>query len=119
LTADAITGEPHIDELRMLQKAYSADIRSRGHSRIVQLLDHFEHSGPHGIHLCLVLELLGPNLEDVKNFYMMQKQMIPSKVAKRLVKQILLGLDYLHRSCKIVHTGETGFLGKLTVRLAA
>lgn len=95
LTADAITGDIHLDESRM---SGSADIQAPGHSRIVQLLDHFEHAGPHGIHLCLVLELLGPNLDA---FFMEQGKMIPWKVVESLIKQILLGLDYLHRSCKI------------------
>jgi serine/threonine-protein kinase SRPK3 len=86
LTADAITGDIHIDELRMLQKAGSADIQAPGHSRIVQLLDHFEHAGPHGTHLCLVLELLGPNLDDVQAFFMEQGKTIPWKVVKSLIK---------------------------------
>jgi serine/threonine-protein kinase SRPK3 len=28
----------------------------------MQLLDHFDHTGPNGTHRCLVLELLGPSV---------------------------------------------------------
>jgi len=96
----------HNDELRMLQRTMSVDPRYPGHSRIVQLLDHFQYTGPHGVHLCLVMEVLGPRLSDLQLFYRAQRRTIPSNIIKRVTKQVLLGLDYLHRKCGIVHTGE-------------
>jgi serine/threonine-protein kinase SRPK3 len=89
-TADAIQGPKHIDELRIPQHP--------GYERIV-LLDHFEHKGPYGIHLCLVLELLGPTLCAVQKAYQKRQREIPAPVVKKITKQILQGLDYLHQSC--------------------
>lgn len=106
LTADAIIGAKHIDELRVLQRTMSTDPHHVGYGRIVALLDHFEHQGPHGTHLCLVLELLGPSISVVRQLYERQGCEIPLAVVKRITKQILFGLDYLHRLCGIVHTGE-------------
>jgi serine/threonine-protein kinase SRPK3 len=31
---------------------------------------------------------------------------LPVHLVKQVARQILLGLDYLHRSCKVVHTGQ-------------
>ena len=113
VTADALSSEKHIDELRMLQKTGSGDGQHPGQLRIVSLLDHFEHHGPHGTHLCLVMELLGPSLSDIKSLYLRQKQKVPLIIVKRFLKQALMGLDYLHRSCGIVHTGDIS-VGKIT-----
>lgn len=69
---------------------------------VVQLLDHFEHSGPHGRHVCMVFEMLGENLLSViKKF---QYQGIPIPVVQGFVRQICIGLDFLHRHCSIIHT---------------
>ena len=121
MTADALHGEKHIDELNILRRTSSASPRHPGHSRIVQLLDHFEYTGPHGLHLCLVLEVLGPSLGALGDLYRStEKREVPSAIPKRFTKQILLGLDYLHHSCGIVHTG-TSILVRTTFtpRLAA
>lgn len=107
LTADAIQGPKHIDELRILQRTMSVDPQHPGYGRIVHLLDHFEHKGPYGIHLCLVLELLGPTVSDVQSTYQEQRREIPAPVVKKISKQILQGLDYLHQSCGIIHTGNS------------
>jgi serine/threonine-protein kinase SRPK3 len=109
MTADALLGEKHIDELRILQRTGLANPQHQGYSRIVQLLDHFEHHGPHGTHLCLVMELLGTNLSDIQSLYLRQQKAVPSIIVRRFLKQVLIGLDYLHRSCGIVHTGDRHF----------
>jgi serine/threonine-protein kinase SRPK3 len=106
LIADALLGERHVDELKMLQRTMSADTGHLGYSRIVSLLDYFEHSGPHGTHLCLVLELLGASVGQLESLYAEQNQAVPYLIVKRLVKQVLDGLDYLHQCCGIAHTGK-------------
>lgn len=105
MTADALYGEKHIDELNILQRTASANPQHPGHDRIIQLLDHFQLEGPHGIHLCLVLEVLGPSLGEIQDLYHAEQWEVPSIIVKRVTKQLLLGLDYLHRFCGIVHTG--------------
>jgi serine/threonine-protein kinase SRPK3 len=106
LTANAIQGPKHIDELRILQRTMSADPQHSGYGRIIHLFDHFEHKGPYGTHLCLVLELLGPSVSAVQKAYQMQQHEMPAPVVKKIAKQILQGLDYLHQSCGIIHTGS-------------
>jgi serine/threonine-protein kinase SRPK3 len=72
---------------------------------IIKLLDHFEHTGPNGLHLCLVLELM---LGDVNNFmggigrYAWPK--IRAKVTKEVAKQVLKGLQVLGQ-LGITHNG--------------
>jgi serine/threonine-protein kinase SRPK3 len=56
-------------------------------------------------HFCFVFEPMGTNL------LLLQRQQ-PGKVfslavTKRIVKQILLALDYTHTECHLVHTGRT------------
>jgi serine/threonine-protein kinase SRPK3 len=73
-----------------------------GHTYVVQLLNTFSHSGPNGTHICLVFEVLGVNLLEIIKFY--QYKGIPMNLCRRISKQVLIGLDYLHRICGIIHT---------------
>ena len=66
------------------------------------MLDHFTHNGPNGKHVCMAFEVLGENLLSVIKRY--HYKGIPVPIVKRIAKQILLGLDYLHRKCGIIHT---------------
>lgn len=45
MTADALFGEKHIDELNILRRTSSMNPKHPGHSLIIQLLDHFEYHG--------------------------------------------------------------------------
>ena len=80
----------------------TGDDPSIASSRIVRLLDHFEHQGPNGRHVCMVFELLGVNLLSVirKSEY----HGLPVDAVRAMTKQICLGLDFLHRKCAIIHT---------------
>ena len=71
-------------------------------SRVVRLLDHFEHSGPNGRHVCMVFEMLGANLLSVirKSEY----RGLPIDSVRNVCRQICMGLDFLHRRCSIIHT---------------
>jgi serine/threonine-protein kinase SRPK3 len=100
-TAD-ITNKSSPDELGLMTAIEQADQSHPGQHHVVQLLDHFRHTGPNGTHTCLVMGVLGPNLEDVLK--VATKLSIATQ--KHLINQILLGLDFLHRSCHIIHTGE-------------
>ncbi|KAK9767131.1 serine/threonine protein kinase, CMGC [Basidiobolus ranarum] len=91
-----------IDEIKLLERVYSANPDSPGRLYIVELLDHFQHSGPNGIHICMVFEVLGENLLSLIKKY--NHRGVPSNIVKEISKQVLLGLDYLHRECGIIHT---------------
>lgn len=62
----------------------------------MKLLDYFELDGPDGTHECLVLELLGPSAADVLNVQFINNR-LPAELAKKVARQTILGLDYLHQ----------------------
>lgn len=88
--------------LRYLNQKGSSDRRSL---HVIALLDSFEQEGPNGRHLCLVSEALGPSVatvlewtpsyrsldRDGKNCYR-----FPLWICRRILKQVLLGIAYLH-----------------------
>ncbi|XP_051805696.1 SRSF protein kinase 3 [Acanthochromis polyacanthus] len=90
------------DELTLLQCASGPVARHPSSQRIVQLLDEFKLAGVNGVHMCLVLELLGPNLRSWQLCFGTPELFQPW--VKQIVTQVLQGLDYLHTQCKIIHT---------------
>lgn len=72
------------------------------HSQIVQLLNSFIHHGPNGRHFCMVFEIMGVTLLEIIKRY--NYQGIPLPYVRTMAKQILVGLDFLHRMCNIIHT---------------
>ena len=52
--------------------------------------------------MCLVFEALGESvLSTIKRY---QYRGLPIHIVKQITKQVLLGLDYLHRECGVIHT---------------
>ncbi len=94
--------ETAIDEIKLLNKVVSANVNHPGRKHVVSLLDSFEHKGPHGVHVCMVFEVLGENLLGLIKRW--NHRGIPMQLVKQITKQVLLGLDYLHRDCGIIHT---------------
>ncbi|XP_037540469.1 SRSF protein kinase 3-like [Nematolebias whitei] len=90
------------DELALLRCASALAGRHHSSRRIVQLLDEFKLVGVNGVHTCLVLELLGPDLRSWRLCF--GKLGLPLPWVKQILTQVLQGLDYLHRLCKIIHT---------------
>lgn len=72
------------------------------HSQIVQLLNSFIHHGPNGRHFCMVFEIMGVTLLEIIKRY--NYTGIPLPYVRIMAKQILIGLDFLHRMCNIIHT---------------
>ncbi|KAK9236221.1 kinase-like domain-containing protein [Lipomyces kononenkoae] len=94
--------ETAIDEIKLLEKIVTANPSHPGRAHVVSLLDSFEHVGPHGTHVCMVFEVLGENLLGlIRRFH---HRGIPIGLVRQITKQVLLGLDYLHRECGIIHT---------------
>jgi serine/threonine-protein kinase SRPK3 len=94
--------ETAIDEIKLLNKIVEAKPDHPGRAHVVSLLDSFEHKGPHGVHVCMVFEVLGENLLGLIKRW--NHRGIPMPLVKQITKQVLLGLDYLHRECGIIHT---------------
>jgi serine/threonine protein kinase len=98
LQAEAPTSEA--DVLRHIQKNGSA---LSGSEFIPQLIDEFDHTGPNGVHRCIISEVLGPPLSsDIEDLY--PDEEYPIDIAKRITSQVARGVQYLH-SCGVVHGG--------------
>lgn len=94
--------ETALDEIKLLQRLVSANPTHPGRRHCVSLLDHFRHKGPNGSHVCMVFEVLGENLLGLIKRY--QHRGVPPHIVKQIAKQVLLGLDYMHQECGIIHT---------------
>jgi len=94
--------ETALDEIKLLNKVVEANKDHPGRAHVVSLLDSFNHRGPHGMHVCMVFEVLGENLLGLIKRW--NHRGIPMPLVKQITKQVLLGLDYLHRECGIIHT---------------
>lgn len=94
--------ETALDEIKLLQKLVAANPTHPGRRHCVSLLDHFKHKGPNGSHVCMVFEVLGENLLGLIKRY--QHRGVPPHIVKQIAKQVLIGLDYMHRECGIIHT---------------
>ena len=94
--------ETALDEIKLLNKVVQANMDHPGRKHVVSLLDSFNHKGPNGMHVCMVFEVLGENLLGLIKRW--NHRGIPMPLVKQIAKQVLLGLDYLHRECGIIHT---------------
>jgi len=81
------------DEIDLLRDIRHGDARNE--KCCCALYDWFEHKGPNGIHICMVFETLGDNLLKLVKQY--DYKGIPLPIVKNIARQILVGLDYLHR----------------------
>ncbi|XP_035501101.1 SRSF protein kinase 3 [Scophthalmus maximus] len=94
--------ETALDEIKLLRCVRDSDPSDPYRETIVQLIDDFKISGVNGVHVCMVLEVLGHQLLKwiIKSNYMG----LPMVCVKTILRQVLQGLDYLHTKCKIIHT---------------
>lgn len=76
--------------------------KSSKYCHTVQLLNAFMHHGPNGKHYVMVFEILGVNLLEIIKRY--DYKGIPLHLVRELSKQCLIGLDYMNRICKLIHT---------------
>lgn len=80
-----------------------------GKECVVRIIDQFEHLAENGVHHCIVMEVLGPNLQIALDQHYDDFH-LPLDIARRFIKQICYGLRYLHRK-GIVHGGALFLLG--------
>ncbi|KAL4247273.1 Serine/Arginine-Rich Protein Kinase [Abortiporus biennis] len=90
------------DEIKLLKQVMEVEPSHPGRNHIVSFLDSFQHTGPEGSHVCLVFEPLGENLLALVERH--KATGVPTPLVKMITKQILLGLQYLHDECDLVHT---------------
>lgn len=86
-------------------RKYHADANlqvERRHTYNLQMYDQFFHHAANGRHSIMALEVLGHNLLTlIKRF---NYQGVPMPIAREITRQCLMGLDYMHRICNIIHT---------------
>ena len=103
-------GQHNFDEdwLKSLREYYKkeplilTEIDSIEHTNNIQLLNSFIHFGKNKKLFCVVFEIMGVNLLEIIKRY--KYKGIPLPFVRIIVKQILIGLDFLHRICNVVHT---------------
>jgi len=88
------------DEVSILSHIRREDETDSKHC--CRMTDSFEHQGPHGRHVCMVFEVLGDNLLGLIRHY--DHEGIPLGIVKRLCREILEGLEFLHDTCRVIHT---------------
>ncbi|QRV78159.1 Serine/threonine-protein kinase [Ceratobasidium sp. AG-Ba] len=89
------------DEAGMLEKVASADPTHIGKRHLVEHYNTFNITTPEGSHQCIVMEVLGAGVDELMR---QAEYRLPIGLVKTIIRQVLLGLDYLHTSCGIVHT---------------
>ena len=100
ITADA---SRRSSEAEVLNSIYQNTLRHPGRRFISSLLDEFVLNGPNGKHKCIVNEVLGPTVSEVKESF--DCGLLPLNIAQRVTVQLALGLADIH-SCGIVHGGK-------------
>jgi serine/threonine-protein kinase SRPK3 len=94
---------PEIDMLEHIKEKANSSTHP-GARHLVKLYDTFEEKSDHGDHVCIVTEILAGDLLDLCHVSNMGNALSLALV-KKVVKQHLEGLAFLHKTCNIVHTG--------------
>ncbi|KAJ5820855.1 uncharacterized protein N7525_010139 [Penicillium rubens] len=81
-------------ELYILNELSHSITPHTGKEHVISLLDHFEHEGPNGLHLCLVFPIM---MSDGEAMTIRGKARNASFV-RAVSSQIILGLDFLHQN---------------------
>lgn len=103
LTAESYGGERSVFELEILKHVRDADPSHPGYNYVAHLLDDFTHVGVNGEHKCMVFNVMGERADVLSRRF--DRRKVPVGLVKQIGRQILLGLDYLHTSCGVIHTG--------------
>ncbi|KAH7880372.1 kinase-like domain-containing protein [Lentinula edodes] len=90
------------DEIKLLSRVASFSPTHPGRQHIVSFIDSFSHATPEASHVCIVFEPLGENL--LALIERNKKKGVPRALVKLIAHQVLLGLQYLHDECDLVHT---------------
>lgn len=88
---------PEVDVRNRLR---CGDRHHPGHPFVLSPLNEFYIDGPNGRHLCLVSELAGPSILEVK--MAAEHGMLSIEAAQNITAQLALGLSYVH-SCGVIH----------------
>jgi len=85
--------EQTLDEMKLLSEL--------DHECVMQMKNHFWHTGPYGQHKCLIFDLMGENLLALVRHY--EDEGLPVKMVKKIAADTLRGVAHIH-SRNIIHT---------------
>ncbi|EGT54696.1 hypothetical protein CAEBREN_03025 [Caenorhabditis brenneri] len=88
-------------EIGFMKTAKRTISSSNDSESIVSLLDNFGLQGPHGLHVVMVMEALGPDLLSI--LCESNQKVLSVHRIKSFSKNILEGLHFLHSKCNILH----------------
>lgn len=103
LSAGCYGTDKDIFEREILRHLRDADKDDLGYNYICHLVDDFEHRGPNGNHVCLILELMGETLRTFGT--LLPKTMIPNSLMRRFTFYLIAALEYAHDN-NVIHTGK-------------
>ncbi|GJE89705.1 kinase-like protein [Phanerochaete sordida] len=95
-------GSKHLPELEFLQRMRSQSPAHPGSSHVAHLIDHFYCSQGAQDNLCLALEPLSESLHTFSKRWIGSR--LPPGVVRRVVRQVVQAVDFLHTECNIIHT---------------
>lgn len=87
-------------ELSILLHLSKASTDCPGRNIVLQLLDHFEHRSPNGLHLCLVFPVMMSDGEAMT----VRERPRYSDYVRNISKQLLQGLNFIHDQ-GLIHGG--------------
>ncbi|KAM4722771.1 SRSF protein kinase 3-like [Rhinophrynus dorsalis] len=93
--------ETALDEVSLLNCVNGARKKESAGDNVIQLLDDFKLIGENGLHICL-LGLLGPSLLHLMKNH--GSDGLPLTCVRKILQQVLQGLNFLHKKCRIIHT---------------
>jgi len=88
-----------------MQRVTAANPDHPGYQHCLTLRDAFISYSYHGPHMSLATDVLGSDTLTLRR--VQPRRVFSVHVTKRIIKQTLLALDYLHRECGLVHTGTS------------
>lgn len=104
-TAKVVAGNS--PEYKVNLKIMSTNPSSPGFNHCLTIRGYFITKSAAGGHICFVMVPLSSSLADLRP---PGQNQFTVPTAKRIIKQVLLALDYLHRECGYIHTGGSIFL---------
>ncbi|GJE89706.1 kinase-like protein [Phanerochaete sordida] len=92
----------HFPELDFLQRMRNQSPSHPGSLHVTRLIDHFHCSQEDQDNLCLALEPLSESLHSFSKRWGGAR--FPSGFVRRVMRQVVQGIDFMHTECNIIHT---------------
>lgn len=101
-------GQSAREELDMERTIAQSNPAHIGYGTTRTFLDSFEVQNSENSHLCMVYEAMREPMSMFARRFENRRISLP--IAKAYIHMLLLGLQYLHAECKVIHTGKVYLL---------